>query len=64
MFKRIIIIIRAPSLDTEVTVVVVASDLVVSKVTFIEEVVAETIVEDLAVATSYIEATIITLISI
>jgi len=64
MFKRIIIIIRAPSLDTEVIVVVVASDLVVSKVTFIEEVVAETIVEDLAVATSYIEATIITLISI
>jgi len=63
MFKRIIIIIRAPSLDTEVTVVVVALDPVVPKIIFIKEVVAEAIVEDLTVATSYIEAIIITLIS-
>jgi len=65
MFKSIIIIIiRASSLDTEATVVAVASNLAVSKIIFIEEVVAETTVEDLIVATFYIEATTTTLISI
>jgi len=63
MFKRVITIIRASSLDTEVTVVVVASDLVAPKIIFIEEIAAEATVEDLIVAASYIEATIITLIS-
>jgi len=63
MFKRIIIIIRASSLDTEVTVVAVASDLITPKITFIEKTIVEATVEGLAVATSYIEATIITLIS-
>jgi len=63
MSKRIIII-RAPFLDTKATVVAVASDLAVPKVTFIKKVEAETTVEDLAVATFYIEATTTTLISI
>jgi len=64
MFKRAITTIRAPSLDTEVTVVAVASDLVAPEVTFIKEVAAEATVEDLVVAAFYIEATITTLMSI
>jgi len=43
---------------------VVASDLVVPEITFIKEIVVEAIVEELIVAAFYIEAIIITLISI